>query len=213
MHLVCLDPTSNFNVNSAFFEMDSNEPDTQCTNELKERDKTTRGILVACCPCGHILFWTEIYKCESISQVYAFLVHLWKNWGQVSTVIYDDSCHLKKYAMNKKRIIPDIPETVALSKATYGNITYFRELNYLIFNEIVVDRMHFKNHIDVWCKKNCDPDKTPELEGVNTEVCEQTFSWLNGYAKILRHANRQRFNFILDQVIDFHNNVKLKKNK
>ena len=123
-------------------------------------------------------------------------MHLWKNWGKISTIVYDDSCHLKKYAMNKKRIIPEMPETVALSKATYG-----KKISKKIFNNfpnLAIDRMHFKNHVDPWCKKHCDPNNTPELKDINTEVCEQTFLWLNGFAKILRHANRQRFHFILD---------------
>ena len=32
----------------------------------------------------------------------------------------------------------------------------------------VVDRMHFKGHVDQWCRKNCDPDKLPAMEMVHT---------------------------------------------
>ena len=30
----------------------------------------------------------------------------------------------------------------------------------------VVDRMHFKGHVDPWGKQNCDPNKLPAMEKV-----------------------------------------------
>ena len=30
----------------------------------------------------------------------------------------------------------------------------------------VVDRMHFKGHIDPWCQENCDPDKFEAMKMV-----------------------------------------------
>ena len=118
-----LDPTSHYNLNTEFFAVDLEESDTSCKNELPDTTFHTRGILIACCPCGHIIFWTEIYKSESISQVYAFLLHLWRKYHPVTTIVYDDSCHLKKYAINKKRLLQQVPETIAISKAIFGNIS------------------------------------------------------------------------------------------
>ena len=41
------------------------------------------------------------------------------------------------------------------------------EMNY------VIDRMHFKGHIDQWCRENCDPDK---LEGMEKVWVSDTYS-------------------------------------
>ena len=44
---------------------------------------------------------------------------------------------------------------------------------------------------------------------VNTEVCEQTFSWLSKYSRITRHMNRERFLFYLLYLCYLRNNYKL----
>ena len=93
--------------------------------------------------------------------------------------------------------------------------------------EIVVDKMHFKGHIDQWCKRVYNPYNFPELEKVklstivqlyfigfffnmqvDTEVCEQTFSWLSRYACITRHMNGQHFLFYIMYISDLHNRRK-----
>jgi len=67
--------------------------------------------------------------------------------------------------------------------------------------EMVVDKMHMKGHTDPWCKENSDANKFEELHKicdaplcklamnwgiillqVDTEVCEQVFSWLSKYS-------------------------------
>lgn len=65
-------------------------------------------------------------------------------------MIYDDACHLKKFAMNKSR---------SKQTETAGRIASMA---------MVVDRFHFPGHVDAWCKKNCNPDDFDELEGVRT---------------------------------------------
>ena len=89
----------------------------------------------------------------------------------------------------------------------------------------VVDRMHFKGHVDQWCQNNCDPDKLPAMEmvhtymyinlyivdtlflfsQVNSEICEETFAWLSRYSKITRHMNRERFIFFILYLCELHN--------
>ena len=138
----------------------------------------------------------------------------------IGTICYDDCCHLKRYACNPCR-----------SSLT----TTARRISAMNF---AIDRMHFKGHIDPWCRETCDPNKFKELDKVslvstsaqlslscmhtlcitilyiyhhfsnnhvyillcaqvNTEVCEQTFSWLSQYAKITRHMNREHFLFYI----------------
>ena len=50
-------------------------------------------------------------------------------------ICYDDGCHLRKYTRNPER-----------SKVTSA-AARLSEIN------IVVDKMHFKGHVDDWCKK------------------------------------------------------------
>ena len=49
-------------------------------------------------------------------------------------------------------------------------------------------------------KKSCDL-----LQDVNTEVCEQLFSWLSNVSPMTKHMNRWRFLFIMLYVLDSHN--------
>ena len=55
-----------------------------------------------------------------------------------------DNCHLKKYALKREHISQRLM-----------NLDYW------------VDRFHFGNHVDKWCKANCDPRKSQLLEEVN----------------------------------------------
>ena len=43
---------------------------------------------------------------------------------------------------------------------------------------------------------------------VDTEICEQTFSWLSRYARITRHMNKAHFLFLVMYVCDLHNRKK-----
>ena len=63
-------------------------------------------------------------------------------------ICYDDGCHLRKFATNPKRINRTSTATRMASL------------------EIVVDKLHFKGHVDAWCHQHCDPYKFPELEKV-----------------------------------------------
>ena len=66
-------------------------------------------------------------------------------------VIYDDGCHLKKFAQNPSR--RDVTETAKrLSDVS-----------------IVVDKMHMKGHKDRWCKENCDARNIEDLKEVNID--------------------------------------------
>lgn len=64
----------------------------------------------------------------------------------VDTICYDDACHLKKFAQNPKR-----SQLTEVAKAIESKI-------------IVCDRFHFRNHIDKWCIKNCNPYDCDELK-------------------------------------------------
>ena len=78
--------------------------------------------------------------------------HLY-HFFSTETICYDDGCHLKRYACNPAR-----------SEVT-TTANRLASLNY------VIDRMHFKGHIDPWCHKHCDPSKLKELENVRVLLC------------------------------------------
>lgn len=67
-----------------------------------------------------------------------------------------------------------------------------------------VDKLHFRGHRGSYCQENCDPFKLPELKGVNTPVCEQTFSWMNKYRNC-RNMNEARFFWFFLYLIDLRN--------
>ena len=72
------------------------------------------------------------------------------NFTILECICYDDACHLKKYAGNTKR-------------------SSSSEIGKLISNmQFSVDKFHFGNHIDRWCKKNCNPYKNDLLRNVCT---------------------------------------------
>ena len=62
-------------------------------------------------------------------------------------VIYDDACHLKKFATKSRSTQTETSQRIASMK-------------------LVVDRFHFPGHVDSWCKKNCNPNDIDELKGV-----------------------------------------------
>jgi len=183
------------------------------------------GILAGLRPCGVIVLLCELFTSESKSQVYAQLHEFLINHPSVSQklgellhriyncnflpylihpefVCYDDGCHLRRYAQN--------PERKNLTEAT-------RRLADI---QIVIDKMHMAGHVDEWCKTNCDPntfaqlDKVREqfIEGiiymlihtkVDTEVCEQCFSWLSRYSVMTRRMKRSTFMFFLLYIYAF----------
>ena len=64
-------------------------------------------------------------------------------------ICYDDACHLKKYAQNPKRHTSEVSKKLS-------NLT------------MSVDRFHFGNHKDRWCKTNCNPYGNVHLQNVST---------------------------------------------
>jgi len=59
----------------------------------------------------------------------------------------------------------------------------------------VVDKSHFRNHVDAWCKQHCNPHTVPNLG--NTSSCEQRFRWVAGFKHIGRYMNERRFNMLI----------------
>lgn len=73
---------------------------------------------------------------------------IYSSYSNVEFVVYDDACHLKKYCINPVR--SGLSVTAAL----------------IAQKNIVVDKMHFKGHIDGWCHRHCNPNDFSELNNV-----------------------------------------------
>ena len=58
--------------------------------------------------------------------------------------------------------------------------------------EYVIDKFHFYNHHETYCKDNCDPNDK-ETKGVNTVISEQINFWISRYKHIVKHMNCDRF--------------------
>ena len=74
----------------------------------------------------------------------------------------------------------------------------------------VVDKLHMKGHTGVNFKMNNDPALFPELDPINTQICEQVSFWLGKFKNILKHMSFYRFNFFfLFIILDMYNVIKM----
>ena len=92
--------------------------------------------------------------------------------------VYDDACHLDRFKRNPKRA--NINETTKIVAKI----------------ECWIDRMHARNH-KTECQEKYSSYRAKSLQGVDTEACEQLFSWLSSYRFIVKHMNRHRFLFFI----------------
>ena len=133
-------------------------------------------------PCGIIVSLAEIFGGESVSQVAEVIEYYLGNCEtKPKCLVYDDACHLKRH-VDCRMVYPKLQAM-----------------------EMKIDRFHFQNHVDSWCRQNMDPSKSSFLEHVNAEVMEQIFAWVKGYVSSLRYMNSFDFRFFLLDMIDRHN--------
>ena len=58
--------------------------------------------------------------------------------------------------------------------------------------------------MDKYCKTQCNPNMFPDLEAVNSSVCEQCFSWSNHYSNC-KAMTSERFASYWLFIFDLHN--------
>ena len=163
------------------------EKNTQMANKHR-----TAGLCCAVYNCGIVVAVTELFGSESLTQVYLFLIWMWKTLLLFPHLLaYDDACQLKRFC--NKRL-----GTVAA-----------RFIANLI---MVVDKLHFKNHIDKWCRQNVNPHKVKEFNDLNTEACEQTFVFISKFKHATKHMSFGRYNLFHLTMCDIYNNDKLVRN-
>lgn len=103
------------------------------------------------------------------------------------TIIYDLGCDVKRL------VEKHFPKDHGLNKKRF-----------------IIDKFHFTNHTEAYCKKNCDPRECSE--GVNTVVCEQINFWISKYKHIVKHMNSIRYIFFIFIIFDYFNEMKIKNN-
>ncbi len=160
----------------------------------------TAGVAAMVRPCGIVVNYTEMFTCESPTQMYLFLVFTFargRDFDRLRYVAYDRACDLHPFLKNLEK------------KGAYFARHLLRNVKFL------VDIWHVDKHSEPCCQPpgplnpNCKyhpqhPD-FHEISGCNTECAEQAFKWLNSYKKILKRMKRHRFNFFMYLMIDLHN--------
>ncbi|CAF1429914.1 unnamed protein product [Adineta ricciae] len=154
------------------------------------------GLIAGVTNCKIIVTFSELFRCETLREILSLLFSTIRASDGCfpPTVVYDDGCHLAEYLQNHFDVdLAVTPASMVLKRTPFS-----------------IDRVHFKNHVGRWCRKNMNPDNNRLLDGVNTEAAEQLFSWLKGYANILSCLGwRRSASFML---ILFHNKNLERKN-
>lgn len=98
---------------------------------------------------------------------------------------YDNMCHLDALQIARKPLPPYNNMWLSITKACIAYFT-LRKLLACYICTLVIDELHFKNHIDKACREH-DPsvikDKHPGM--ISFMSAEQTFTWLSPFRKIL----------------------------
>ena len=119
-------------------------------HETSDVSKSVSDIFL--CPHEHIAgggyFKGCILNCLKMFYFYLAPVYLC-----IGFLVYDDGCHLLRFATNPKRC--GLTETAKKIAST----------------KIVVDKMHFKGHKDQWCRRHCNPNDYDALMEVGAGVC------------------------------------------
>ena len=169
-------------------EVEELECKTTKSQYAADKDRSA-GTVYAVYNCGIIAGIDELFGCESLKQIYIFMEFLEKNMIKFPDLwAYDDACHLKRF-VNKR-------QTTLLGKK-------FADL------VMVVDKMHFANHKDPWCRKNVNPHLVEAFNSLNTEAYEQTFRHVTRYKFATKHMSFGMYNLFHLTMADIYNHDKL----
>jgi hypothetical protein len=148
--------------------------------------KKTGGILLFSKSCGYISNLYEMIRHEGLKMINKKLVQL-NSLSRIENCIYDNGCNLHQNILN-------------------NNVTKLLNIDFFI------DRFHIFNHTKKKCQKY-NLDLKPELNLINSQVCEQTFNYFNRIKYMTKHMSKNHFNFFMLLMVDNFNKKKIFKNK
>lgn len=160
---------------------------------------TTAGMLALIRPCGIVISMSEMYTCESPTQVFLFLlrtfVHDTDSVLHLRYLGYDRACDLKPFLVNQAK------------RGSAGAKLLLERVKFL------VDTFHCEKHTEPSCMPPDNPKcefhpSLPEFEeihGTNTESCEQGFRRLNRYEYSTRFMTMNKRNVYFYFINDLHN--------
>ena len=160
--------------------------------ELDKKNSIKHYGCVACSeffltPCGVCVGWAVQLHAESSSQVATQFLLKVAPKRDVKVLIEDNGCNLRRFFENR-------PELLASVNKTLGDGF-----------EIVVDKFHFGSHDAAYCKEHCDPYKLPQVDLINTEACEQFFSWLGNIRRCVVGQDIELFEFMVTELVAVRN--------
>ncbi|CAF1567284.1 unnamed protein product, partial [Didymodactylos carnosus] len=147
-------------------------PRLSCTT-LKsiERRTNPNGYLRACgysvvvTNCNVIVAFTELLRTETVKEFINLLCTIIRITPTISSfVFYDDMCHVIKHIILHYNTSSKTP----IRKTDAMDILY--ETKFLI------DKFHFNNHQDKWCKEYLDYKNYPETDIMNTQAADSVFA-------------------------------------
>ena len=98
--------------------------------------------------CGH-------FNCTPMTPLERGIIFL--SYCYPGKIIYDDACHLKEFCVNPlRKEVTGVPKKL-------GKM------------DVVVDKLHFRNHADRWGKANCNPHDQNQLHGVS--ICLSVYRY------------------------------------
>ena len=126
-----------------------------------------------------------------IGSLYIFhIIHPQKQKQSIQPFFFQGE-HSKKLS-NQENVL-DLINTISAADITKYHIT--------VKTTMVIKQHFIKYKIPITFSKYL----ILAPQDVNTEVCEQLFSWLSKYSHMTKHMNRWRFLFLMLYVLDNHN--------
>ncbi|CAF4660302.1 unnamed protein product, partial [Rotaria socialis] len=148
-------------------------------------------IIVYFTNCGVCLSINEIYRGETVKEILMVWFDIISatstnikstlpsevaNTPLPRVILYGDCCHLIKY------LIDYYDYTIHKTPAS----------SWLINCQFAIDKLHWPNHKDIWCRKYLCPYKNPVVQANNTQSCEQANSVLKKYVNQFNRMNEER---------------------
>jgi hypothetical protein len=190
----------------------------------------TAGLFCAIRPCGIICFFSEMFKSESPTHAaltigFEFMKNEQTKQHIPTVLVYDRACdlHPTVNSLQKDQLLPVEVfggKKIMVQTDAQGNSTYIEKIYPSPL--YMVDRFHVHGHTEKKCVYDAtDPDSAIYhyknesfkilMDGVNTSVCEQTFSWFSKYKNIMKRMNRYEYWFYA-YILIFMHNTQIEKN-